>query len=169
MPAHKRKTTGVLGAILGLVGVSVVAGVLVTAVVTPAVAVTGVAVDSSLSVFQNLPSYIKPDTLSQTSSIYAQNADGSQTLLASFYDQDRQEVGWNDISQYFKDAIISTEDPRFYVHGGIDVQSTARALFANTVTGDITSGASTISQQYVKNILVQRAEAISDPTQEAAA
>ena len=169
MPSHKRKTTGVLGAIVGLVGVSVIAGVLVTAIVTPAVAVTGVAVDSSLSVFQNLPSYIKPDALSQTSSIYAQNADGSQTLLASFYDQDRQEVGWNDISQYFKDAIVSTEDPRFYVHGGMDVQSTARALIANTVSGDITSGASTISQQYVKNILVQRAEAISDPTQEAAA
>ncbi|MCU1476505.1 MAG: penicillin-binding protein [Subtercola sp.] len=169
MTAHKRKTTGVLGAIVGLVGVSVIAGVLVTAIVTPAVAVTGVAVDSSLSVFENLPSYIKPDALSQTSSIYAQNADGSQTLLASFYDQDRQEVGWNDISQYFKDAIVSTEDPRFYVHGGMDVQSTVRALVANTVTGNITSGASTISQQYVKNILVQRAEAISDPTQEAAA
>ncbi|MEF2978647.1 transglycosylase domain-containing protein [Subtercola sp. YIM 133946] len=169
MTSHKQKTTGVLGAIVGLVGASVIAGILVTAVVTPAVAVTGVAVDSSLSVFQNLPSYIKPDALSQTSSIYAQNDDGSQTLLASFYDQDRQEVGWNDISQYFKDAIVSTEDPRFYVHGGMDVQSTVRALVANTVTGGITSGASTISQQYVKNILVQRAEAISDPTAEAAA
>ncbi|GAA0999049.1 transglycosylase domain-containing protein [Subtercola frigoramans] len=140
-----------------------------TAIVTPAVAVTGVAVDSTLGLFENLPSYIKPDTLSQTSSIYSQNADGSQTLLASFYDQDRQEVGWNDISQTFKDAIVSTEDPRFYVHGGMDVQSTTRALFANLLSGGITSGASTISQQYVKNILVQRAEAISDPTQEAAA
>ncbi|PPF81896.1 penicillin-binding protein, partial [Subtercola sp. Z020] len=169
MPAQKSKTTGVLGAIAGIVGASVIAGVLVTAVVTPALAVTGVAVDSSLSVFENLPSYIKPDALSQTSSIYAQNADGSKTLLASFYDQDRQEVGWNAISPYVKDAIVSTEDPRFYEHGGIDVQSSARALLANTVTGGITSGASTISQQYVKNILVQRAEAISDPTQEAAA
>ncbi|CAN5203268.1 transglycosylase domain-containing protein [soil metagenome] len=169
MPAHNRKKTGIPGAIAGLVGASVIAGLLVTAIVTPAIAVTGVAVDSSLSLFENLPGYIKPDVLSQTSSIYAQNADGSQTLLASFYDQDRQEVGWNDVSQYFKDAIVSTEDARFYVHGGMDVQSTLRAFVANTVSGGITSGASTISQQYVKNILVQRAEAISDPTQEAAA
>ncbi|QWT24911.1 transglycosylase domain-containing protein [Subtercola sp. PAMC28395] len=165
----KHRSPGKPGAIAGFIGASVIAGVLVTAIVTPAVAVTGVAVDSTLGLFENLPSYIKPDTLSQTSSIYSQNADGSQTLLASFYDQDRQEVGWNDISQNFKDAIVSTEDPRFYVHGGMDVQSTTRALFANLLSGGITSGASTISQQYVKNILVQRAEAISDPAQEAAA
>ncbi|WP_147304060.1 transglycosylase domain-containing protein [Subtercola boreus] len=156
-------------AALGLVAGSVVAGVLVAAMVTPAVALAGVGVNTTLDAFENLPGYIKPDALSQTSSIYAQNADGSQTLLASFYDQNRQDVGWNDVSQYFKDAIVSTEDPRFYVHGGMDVQSTVRALIANSVTGDIASGASTISQQYVKNILVQRAEAISDPTAEAAA
>ncbi|MBM7470615.1 transglycosylase domain-containing protein [Subtercola frigoramans] len=158
-----------MGTIVGLVSLSTVAGMLVTALVTPTLAATGMAVNGSLSVFENLPSYIKPDALSQTSSIYAQNADGSQTLLASFFDQDRQQVGWNDVSQYVKDAIVSTEDPRFYVHGGLDVQSTLRALIANTLTGGITSGASTISQQYVKNILVQRAEAITDPVSEKAA
>ncbi|MEA9985921.1 transglycosylase domain-containing protein [Subtercola sp. RTI3] len=137
--------------------------------VTPALAVTGLAANNTIGVFENLPSYIKPDALSQTSSIYAKNADGSDVLLASFFDQNRQTVGWTDISQNFKDAIVSTEDPRFYVHGGMDVQSTVRALVANTVSGGITSGASTISQQYVKNILVQRAEAISDPVAQKAA
>ncbi|RFA16191.1 hypothetical protein B7R21_02050 [Subtercola boreus] len=160
---------GRVRAVLGLVVASALAGVLVTAMFTPAVALGGIAVGSSLEAFDDLPDYIKPDTLSQTSSIYAQDAAGNRTLLASFYDQNRQEVGWSDISQYFKDAIVSTEDPRFYVHGGMDVQSTVRAFVSNTVSGGVESGASTISQQYVKNILVQRAEAISDPTAEAAA
>ncbi|WP_172582681.1 transglycosylase domain-containing protein [Subtercola boreus] len=148
---------------------SAIAGVLVTAMVTPALAVTGLAANNSIGVFENLPSYIKPDALSQTSSVYAKNPDGSDVLLASFYEQNRQTVGWDAISQYAKDALVSTEDPRFYVHGGVDVQSTFRALVGNVVSGGISSGASTISQQYVKNILVQRAEAITDPTQEAAA
>ncbi|WP_158507155.1 transglycosylase domain-containing protein [Subtercola sp. Z020] len=148
---------------------SAIAGVLVTAMVTPALAVTGLAANNSIGVFENLPSYIKPDALAQTSSVYGKNEDGSNVLLASFYEQNRQTVGWNDISQFAKDALVSTEDPRFYVHGGVDVQSTFRALVGNVVSGGISSGASTISQQYVKNILVQRAEAIDDPTQEAAA
>ncbi|GAA0999057.1 transglycosylase domain-containing protein [Subtercola frigoramans] len=169
MSAPKRKVSGAVGALLGVVGISAIAGVLITAMVTPALAVTGLAANSTISVFENLPSYIKPDALSQTSSLYGKNQDGSNVLLASFYVQNRQTVGWNDISQYVKDALVSTEDPRFYVHGGIDVQSTTRALVGNFISGGIQSGASTISQQYVKNILVQRAEAISDPDQEKAA
>jgi membrane peptidoglycan carboxypeptidase len=169
MSAPKRKVSGAVGAIIGLVGMSAIAGVLVTAMVTPALAVTGLGANSTISVFENLPTYIKPDALSQTSSVYGKNSDGSTVLLASFFEQNRQTVGWNDISQYVKDALVATEDPRFYVHGGVDVQSTTRALIGNFVSGNIQSGASTISQQYVKNILVQRAEAITDPDQEKAA
>src|ERR1700712_1479234 len=169
MSAPKRKVSGAVGAIIGLVGMSAIAGVLVTAMVTPALAVTGLGANSTISVFETLPSYIKPDALSQTSSVYGKNSDGTEVLLASFFEQNRQTVGWNDINQYVKDALVSTEDPRFYVHGGVDVQSTTRALVGNFISGDVQSGASTISQQYVKNILVQRAEAITDPAQETAA
>src|ERR1700712_1296646 len=169
MSAPKRKVSGAVGAIIGLVGMSAIAGVLVTAMVTPALAVTGLGANSTLSVSKTLPSYIKPDALSQTSSVYGKNPDGSTVLLASFFEQNRQTVGWDDISQNVKDALVSTEDPRFYEHGGIDVQSTTRALVGNFISGGIQSGASTISQQYVKNICVQRAVAITDPDQEKAA
>lgn len=155
--------------LLGMVGASIVAGVLVTAMVTPTIAVVGMTTNGGVSMFENLPSYIKPDALSQTSRVFGKNTDGSTVLLASFFEQDRQSVGWNDIPQFVKDAVISTEDPRFYEHGGIDVQSTTRALLGNLVSGGVTSGASTISQQYVKNILVQRAAAITDPAAQAAA
>jgi membrane peptidoglycan carboxypeptidase len=163
------RITKALGALVGLSSLSIIAGILVTGMVTPLVAVAGMATNGTVGVFENLPSYIKPDALSQTSSVYAKNPDGSNVLLASFFEQNRQSVGWNDISQYVKDAVISTEDPRFYEHGGIDVQSTTRALIGNLFSGGVTSGASTISQQYVKNILVQRADAITDPAQQAAA
>src|ERR1700712_4310353 len=151
---RSRRITQAVGALASMGLLSVVAGILVTAMVTPMVAVAGMATNSSVSVFDNLPTYIKPDALSQTSSVYAKNPDGSSTLLASFFEHNRQSVGWNDIPGFVKDAVISTEDPRFYEHGGIDVQSTTRALLGNLVSGGVTSGASTISHQYVKNILV---------------
>ncbi|MCU1476381.1 MAG: hypothetical protein JWQ64_1074 [Subtercola sp.] len=84
MSAPKRKVSGAVGAIIGLVGMSAIAGVLVTAMVTPALAVTGLGANSTISVFENLPTYIKPDALSQTSSVYGKNSDGSTVLLASF-------------------------------------------------------------------------------------
>ncbi|RFA22418.1 transglycosylase domain-containing protein [Subtercola boreus] len=160
---------GAFGAFGGLAVLSAMVGVLVTAMVAPVIAVTGVTAQNTIGVFENLPDYIRPDALSQTSSVYGRNPDGSEVLLASFFEQNRQSVGWNDISLFVKDAIVSTEDPRFYVHGGVDVQSTARALLSNVFASSITSGASSISQQYVKNIRVQRAEALIDPVAREAA
>ena len=82
-------------------------------------------------------------------------------LLASFYDQNREEVGWDAISQYVKDAAVSGEDPRFYEHGGVDLQGTLRAV-TMTASGRDTQGGSSITQQYVKNVLVQKCEVLGD-------
>ncbi|MGA1835687.1 transglycosylase domain-containing protein [Herbiconiux sp. 11R-BC] len=147
---------------------SAIAGILVTAMVTPALAVTGIAANNSIGMFENLPSYIKPDTLAQKTNIFATKSDGTPVLLASVFEQDREEVGWDQISQYVKDAVVSTEDPRFYTHGGVDVASSLRAAAGNAA-GTSASGASTISMQYVRNIQVQKAEAIQDPAQRDAA
>jgi penicillin-binding protein 1A len=61
----------------------------------------------------------------------------------------------NQIAPAMKDAIISTEDKRFYSDPGIDFRGIARALVAD-VTGGATQGASTIAQQFVKNALAQQ-------------
>ncbi|MDO9395691.1 MAG: transglycosylase domain-containing protein [Herbiconiux sp.] len=140
---------------------SAIAGILVTAMVTPALAVTGIAANNSIGMFENLPSYIKPDALAEKTNIYATQSDGSPILLASVFEQNREEVGWDQISQYVKDAVIATEDPRFYSHGGVDIASTLRAAAGNALETSA-SGASTISMQYVRNIQVQKAEAIQD-------
>lgn len=161
MSAQKSKVSGVIGAILGLVGMSAIAGVLVTAMVAPALAVTGIAANNSIGMFENLPSNIRPDVLAQKSEIYATGSDGNPVLLASVFDQNREEVGWDQISPFVKDAVVSVEDPRFYTHGGVDIVSAARAAAQSAAGGD-GPGASTISMQYVRNILIQKTEEIQD-------
>ncbi|MBM3668313.1 MAG: hypothetical protein FJW90_12765, partial [Actinobacteria bacterium] len=58
-----------------------------------------------------------------------------------------------DISPYMKQAVVAIEDQRFYEHRGVDYQGITRALFGNLMPGGTTSGASTITQQFVKNAL----------------
>ncbi len=77
-------------------------------------------------------------------------------------------VNWNQISQYVKDATVSTEDPRFFTHHGIDVLGLGRAVLGQVKGGDA-GGASTITMQYVRNVLVQRAEAMIDEEERDAA
>lgn len=153
-----RTPLGVVGGFVGLIAASVGAAMLVVAGVTPAIATVGIAASGSIGMFENLPGYLEIDELSEKSNIYATAPDGSTQLLASFYDQNRVEVGWDAINQYAKDAAIAGEDPRFYDHGGVDLQGTLRAA-VKTATGGRTQGGSSIAQQYVKNIRVQECEA----------
>lgn len=168
MSARKTLKPGVVSAVLAFVGMSAVASVLVAAAVTPAIAVTGLTANSTLGIFDNLPDYLAIGDLAEKTSIYATAADGSEVLLASFYAQNREEVVWDEVSNFAKDAAIATEDPRFYEHGGIDLLGTVRAALSNTAGGNV-QGGSSITQQYVKNVLVQKAEEISDPVARATA
>ena len=79
-----RTPGGAAGALLGAAALSVVAGVLVTAAITPAVAVAGATASSAISIFENLPSHINPGQLAQPSHLYAKNAAGEEIQIASF-------------------------------------------------------------------------------------
>ncbi|MET4157321.1 transglycosylase domain-containing protein [Agromyces sp. PvR057] len=140
--------------VLAFLGMSALAGILVTAAVTPALAVTGLAANNSITMFENLPGVLQIGDLSEKTDIYATQSDGSTIHLASFFDEDREEVPWEAISQYVKDAAVAGEDPRFYEHGGIDIQGTLRAALNEYVIGGATQGGSSITQQYVKNVLI---------------
>ncbi|WP_243695247.1 transglycosylase domain-containing protein [Agromyces protaetiae] len=133
---------------------SALVGVLVTAAVTPAIAVTGMAASNGITMFENLPSYLDIKDTAEKTDIYATAADGSQIKLASFFAENREEVSFDRISQFVKDAAVAGEDPRFYEHGGIDVQGTTRAVLNEFVIGGDTQGGSSITQQYVKNVLI---------------
>src|SRR3712207_9339180 len=54
-------------------------------------------------------------------------------------------------------ALVDIEDERFYEHNGLDVQGTLRALARNLSSGDVEEGGSTITQQLVKQTLLQTA------------
>ncbi|MDJ0324434.1 transglycosylase domain-containing protein [Cryobacterium sp. PH31-AA6] len=161
MSAKNRTVSGALGGLIGFVGMSAIAGVLVTVAVTPALALSGMAATNTINVFENLPDYLAIDQLAQKSNIYATRDDGSTGLLASFYDQNRVEVAWDSISPFVKDAAIAGEDPRFYEHGGVDLQGTVTGLVTTIASGSARGGSS-ITQQYVKNVLVQKCEALTD-------
>lgn len=158
--AKPRSLGGAVGGIVGAIVMSVVAGVLVTAAVTPVVAISGIAANSAIGIFENLPDHLNPGQLAQPSTLYARSGDDT-VKIAEFYAQDREMVGWDSISQYVKDAAVAAEDPRFFSHGGVDVLGVGRATFARALGGD-SGGASTITMQYVRNVLIQQAEAIPD-------
>jgi membrane peptidoglycan carboxypeptidase len=155
-----RSAGGVFAALFGLLATSAVAGLLVTVSLTPVLALTGVTASSTIGTFANLPDYLAIEPLAQRSNIYATRSDGTPVLLATLYDQNRVEVGWDDIGQFVKDAAIAGEDPRFYEHGGIDMQGTVRGALTTVLKGSV-QGGSSITQQYVKNVLVQRCETLA--------
>lgn len=61
-------------------------------------------------------------------------------------------VELSNISDYVKNAIVSIEDKNFYNHKGFDYLRIAKAMFVNIKSKKIKEGASTISQQYIKNL-----------------
>lgn len=155
MSAQKVKPSGVIGGLIGLVGFSVLAGVLVTAMVTPAIAVTSSVAKGSIGIFENLPDYITIGGQAQRNEIFAKRG-GVDVQIATVFDQNREDVGWDDVSPFLKDAAVAGEDRRYYTHGGVDMQSFLRAgLGYVTKTG--TTGGSTLAMQLVKNIRISNA------------
>lgn len=157
MSAQNPQSQGVLGAIAGMLGFSVLAGVLATVMVTPALALTSVAASNGIAVFEGLPEDLNIGDQPQENKIIATNAAGEDVVIATVYSQNREEVGWDEVSQFVKDATVAGEDRRFYEHGGVDIQGVIRAALKNTVSGGVESGASTLSMQFVKNVYIQRA------------
>ena len=80
--------------------------------------------------------------------VYAEDG----VLLGKFYVQNRTWTEYNDISPYVVDALVATEDIRFYRHSGIDVRGLGRVIFKTVLLGQNTGGGSTISQQLAKNL-----------------
>ena len=104
----------------------------------------------NFGLFGKLPSLqeLENPQANLASEIYAN--DGT-TLMGKIYAENRVSVDYKDISPYVINALISTEDVRFYDHSGIDVIAIGRAIKGLGQEG----GASTITQQLAKNILGQ--------------
>jgi membrane peptidoglycan carboxypeptidase len=156
MPAPKKSASSLFAAVLGTLGFSALAGLLVTVMIAPALAVTGMTANNTIGVFESLPEYMVIDNQSQQNEILAKNQDGSDFHIATVYKQNREEVSLDEMSDNLKNAAVAGEDRRFYDHGGVDVASVMRAALGQ-VTKTSNSGASTITMQLVRNIRVQEA------------
>lgn len=101
---------------------------------------------------RDLPDYDSPNAfnVAQPTKIYS--ADG--VLLARLYLENRRIVPFDSISQDLKDGIVAVEDERFYSHAGVDPAGIVRSAVANAIAGGVAEGASTITQQYVRNTVL---------------
>jgi membrane peptidoglycan carboxypeptidase len=87
------------------------------------------------------------DFESQRTDVYY--SDGKHKI-GSFAVQERESVPLGDVSEPMQAAVIAAEDRTFYKNRGIDIRGIVRAARNNASSGEITSGGSTITQQYVK-------------------
>jgi membrane peptidoglycan carboxypeptidase len=145
--------------VLSLLICGLLAGVVVAAAAFPAIAMSGLAAKTGAQAFAELPSELTVKRSPQMSKVYA--ADG-KTLLASIYDENRQDISIDEIPQLMQDAMIAAEDHQFYKHNGVDVKGIARAFVANKNAGATEQGASTLTMQYVRLSITYSA---TDPNQ----
>ncbi|MFE9338431.1 transglycosylase domain-containing protein [Streptomyces sp. NPDC007063] len=153
--AKKRAGSGVSKPqqIAKFVGVSVLAGMVMAGLALPAVGTIGLATKGTVEGFDELPVNLKRPPLSQRTTIL----DNEGGEIAKVYSRDRTVVDLKDISPYMRKAIVDIEDARFYQHGAVDLKGVLRALNRNAQSGQVSQGASTLTQQYVKNVFVEEA------------
>ncbi|MEU1347964.1 transglycosylase domain-containing protein [Streptomyces sp. NPDC005775] len=144
-------------------GVAALSGVVLAGIALPAAGALGLAAKGTVDGFDEIPANLKTPPLSQRTTIL----DNQGGQIATVYSRDRTVVPLTKISPYMQKAIIAIEDARFYEHGAVDLKGILRAMNRNVQAGGTAQGASTLTQQYVKNVFVE--EAGDDPTKVAQA
>ena len=159
--AHRRKRQRIQRR--GVQGLLIVAGLfgigLLSAFIIFVLGGIQVAMTAYSSLNRGLPSI---DQINQRASFKTvQVFDRKGTLLWEFYDAEggrRTVVPLSDISQYLIDATLAAEDPNFYTNPGVDLRGIARAVIQNWQADETISGASTITQQLVRGVILDPRE-----------
>ncbi|WBB67489.1 transglycosylase domain-containing protein [Micromonospora sp. WMMD812] len=128
----------------------VLAGLALAVAALPGNLLLGFATRSALGAYAALPDALRTPATPQRSYLYANDG---KTLITTFYDVNRTDVPLSEIAPVMRQAIVAAEDRRFYSHGGADVRGLFRALVANVKGGGTEQGGSTLTMQYVRNVL----------------
>ncbi|HET7483265.1 MAG TPA: PBP1A family penicillin-binding protein [Actinomycetota bacterium] len=108
--------------------------------------------------FEDLPRLTRRDLrfkLAQSSRIL----DSQGNIITTLHEaENRTVIPLKQIPKDLQNAVISIEDERFYEHQGVDLRAIFRALLANAASGEIKEGGSTLTQQYVKNVIIAPGE-----------
>jgi len=164
--SHSRavRPAQLLALLLAFLSVSSLMGVVTAGMLVPVAGPTALAAKSVPSVFNELPGDLQTVTPAEESQLL----DSSGGVIAHFYDKQRIVVPSANIAEVMKKAIVAIEDKRFYEHNGVDATGIARALVTNLGNSG-RQGASTITQQYVRNSLAERGYLEGDAEQVSAA
>jgi membrane peptidoglycan carboxypeptidase len=135
--------------LLRFLGLCVLAGVLFAGVMAP----VSIGLGEASNQLSDSVDSISSDLASAEFPLVTTVTDRNGTPIAYLFDQYRLPVSFEQISPNMTSAIIAIEDKRFYDHAGIDIKGALRAALSNS-SGGSTQGASTITQQYVKNFLI---------------
>jgi membrane peptidoglycan carboxypeptidase len=133
---------------------SVLVGALVAAATMPFAAVAETATTEAGDYWASFPSDLTVEAALPQHTVLL-DKDGVE--FARFYSENRIDVTFDQISPNFSNALVATEDARFYEHTGVDFIGIARAAIKNFVNNNTAEGGSTITQQLVQNILVSNA------------
>ncbi|MFI8454258.1 transglycosylase domain-containing protein [Kitasatospora sp. NPDC085464] len=134
-------------------GVSVLSGVLLAGLALPAVGAIGLTAKDTAESFDNISDDFKTPPLTQATQIF----DAKGGLIAKVYERDRTVLTADQMSPFMRHAQVDIEDARFYEHGAVDLKGILRAASKNAESGTASQGASTLTQQYVKNVNVEKA------------
>lgn len=104
----------------------------------------------SVQIFRGTPGYDELRSIEQVEASQFLASDGE--LIGSWFHQNRSRVPLRQISPDFIEALLATEDIRYYEHNGIDYRSLIRVAFKTILLQQDTGGGSTITQQLVKNL-----------------
>lgn len=140
-------------ALISFIAISAVGGVLLAGLAIPAVGAAGAVANSSAEFFDELPVELNQEPMSQQSRILW--SDGS--IMATFFYENRVSVPLSSVAPVMQKAVIASEDRRFYEHRGADPKGILRAIITNITGARGTQGASTLTQQWVKNVLLSQA------------
>ena len=164
--SHSRavRPAQLLALLLAFLSVSSLMGVVTAGMLVPVAGPTALAAKSVPSVFNELPGDLQTVAPAEESQLL----DSSGGVIAHFYDKQRIVVPSANIADVMKKAIVAIEDKRFYEHNGVDATGIARALVTNLGESG-RQGASTITQQYVRNSLAERGYLEGDADQVSAA
>ncbi len=122
-----------------------------TAVLVPTIIIVTVIAATALGIFGQLPSF--EDLENPKSNLATEIISEDGIVLGSFYVQNRSYVDYEELSPSLVEALVATEDSRFYSHSGIDFISLARVGVKTLAMGDRgQGGGSTITQQLAKNL-----------------
>ena len=131
----------------------VLAGALLAGLLLPWVGGPALVAQQSSSLLGDPPLELTDDPPPGNTTMLSANGE----VITSFYEENRDPVPSDQIAQVMKDAMVAIEDARFYEHAGLDVQGTVRAVLTNLAAGGVQEGGSTLTQQLVKQTLLQTA------------